>query len=256
MDENEGVAVAGNEELILQFSTRYKQVAATDLELLRTQRKQVDDYWELGKVAAKLKAALKEVVGHGNWLEWLDEHGYVERTVQRAMKVYANFKENKDGCLGLTIAQAESTSVDAAEAANSVERAKKNAALRVARKAEKFVADERAKLDAEENELAEAAAAGETQAAEMLLTESVAGGPKLKDLAANIHEGHVEGEPEDAEPDWNDLCEYACWMADTQVAAISEEESQAIENAIIAIGNPERALQVMLVKCLKLLNDV
>ena len=89
--------------LDVQLDKCYKEVEKTDYRLYRLNRKQVGDYWELGKIAHQKKRSMK----HGEWLPFLEEKGYVERTVQRAIAIYLNFPDDKKLTEGLTLAEAE-----------------------------------------------------------------------------------------------------------------------------------------------------
>jgi hypothetical protein len=99
-------ATAGN-DLTAQFAQQYKSVCKIDdaVAQFEVKKRRTPEYWALGKIAVQLKDKL----GHGKWLPFLAEHGYVERTIQRAMNIYTLFRDRKDDCAGLTLEQAEQT---------------------------------------------------------------------------------------------------------------------------------------------------
>ncbi len=94
-----------SEGLVVNFAHQYQAVSRIDQEVARYEikRRRTAEYWELGRLAAQLK----EEIGHGKWLPYLGEHGYVERTVQRATYIYLLFKDRQEECTGLTLEQAE-----------------------------------------------------------------------------------------------------------------------------------------------------
>ena len=93
------------EDLAASFARQYKIVCKIDDAVARVEikRRRTPEYWELGRIAGQLK---KEI-GHGKWLPFLREHGYAERTIQRAMHIYSLFEDRKEECEGLTVEQAE-----------------------------------------------------------------------------------------------------------------------------------------------------
>jgi hypothetical protein len=108
LDEEEVADAAqgeAGEDLATSFAQQYKRVCRIDDAVARFEikRRRTPEYWELGRIAEQLK---KEV-GHGKWLPLLREHGYVERTIQRALRVHALFRDCMEDCLELTLEQAE-----------------------------------------------------------------------------------------------------------------------------------------------------
>ena len=98
------VAKAG-EDLVVSFAHQYQAVSRIDDEVASYQirRRRAAEYWELGRLADQLK----EEVRHGKWLPFLAKHGYVARTVQRAIHIYLLFQDRQEECAGLTLEQAE-----------------------------------------------------------------------------------------------------------------------------------------------------
>jgi hypothetical protein len=238
-------------ELELEFKVRYEKVAATDLEVLRMQRMQVGDHWDLGDTARQLKASL----GHGNWLPWVRANNYSERTVQRALKIRDNFPKRED-CLSLTVAVAEMFRFGEPEldkaTQDAVEKAAVAFAKRVAKKRSKFVEEETKRLDEDEAKLAKAA--GEAEEEPQLLTEAVVGSGSLQDVYSSLHgdEEH-DGEPdpnedEEPEPLWEHLWDYIVeCLAGTPAEHLTDAESAAVGELVEKLNGPERAVQVMLV---------
>lgn len=250
---NEGVSGG----LDAKFAKAYKAIVTTDLEILRLKRKTTPEHWDLGDIAIQKKAE----VGHTNWIPWLKERAYIERTVQNSMKIRRNF-ENRDDCIGLTVEQALHPSVDvealeeeadkiAKKAEESGQKAAKNAKEKRFEAAKTYAKEQKAELDKEEKELA--AAAGEEQP-EQLLTEGTVGGPSLHAMADAL--GITGEEDEEEKLTWDDLWNYVVRITGSDAETLTDAESQAIDACIAAIGDNERALQVMLIKCRELLNDV
>jgi hypothetical protein len=101
----ETASTAENRGLADQFDERYQAVAKIDEAISRFEikRRRTAEYWTLGQIAVAVKKSLP----HGKWLLFLKEHGYVERTVQRAIRVYTLFADHEKECAELTLEQVE-----------------------------------------------------------------------------------------------------------------------------------------------------
>jgi hypothetical protein len=122
------VADAGSrDKLIDRLDQHYRAVVTNDLELFALHKRRTQANWELGEVAIALKA----LVPHGEWLSILKARGYVERTIQRAMRIYKLFKNKKEECIALTVEEAErGESAEEASESVAVQRPRSQQALR------------------------------------------------------------------------------------------------------------------------------
>ena len=269
--ENDGPQSAEDVDAIPQqmladdFHQQYLVVCECDLQALSLERRRTTEYFELGRCAARLQDQL----GYGNWGNFLQEHGYVERTISRALRIFRNLKDHPEFANGLTLAEAEEYGAKLAKAADdeakhlaeSVERSTNAARNRVSKKANA----ERAELRknalealASGNDLEQELRSilpkrhaeeldGAAPADEQLLLESDAASAKT--LKGIYEELHPEGLPQHGE-DPCENCNYLWDVLAETVAGegidITDDERTAFDGFVALVGDDDRALRVFL----------
>jgi hypothetical protein len=229
-----------------RFEERYSAVLSSDRELFAVQKRRTGDYWEFGKIATELK----EAMNHGQWGPFLSDHKYVERTVQRAMRIYKLFMDNKEGCIALTVEEADSFG-------KANEKAEENAKQTATSAAKKGHDKSREALLAEAEERSKARQAEEK---ELLATGDAKTGGKEnagdEDQGQDENHGQDEeldaDEEQDADQDQDadeEMKEETLWSLINEVVQegfeITDVEHEAFANFMAALGE-DRAVRVAL----------
>ena len=222
------------------FGQHYYVAISDDVELLSLNKRRTGDYWELGKDGTELKAQLP----HGDWLRFLESHGYVERTVQRAMRIYKLFK-NKEECISLTVEEAENFGKAAEKAEEDVAKKAGVAGKQALDKSRKDILAEAAKKikarqDAEKELLDKRGGSGSEVGEE--------DGPAAGDESNAESGGEEDAEDEDQDVDdemksdilWNLVGEVS-----TEGFSITDAEREAFALFAATVGE-ERAVLVAL----------
>jgi hypothetical protein len=272
----ETVEATPQQALADDFRQQYLVVCECDLQALSLDRRRATEYLALGRLAHALQAQL----GYGNWGQYLQTNGYVERTISRALRIFRNLKDHPDFAVGLTLAEAERYGEDLARAADdeakqiaeSVERSKRAAATRIGKKAQSARAELRKKViqalastDGLEKELksilepepasqAEKPVGAVSADGQQLLVESDATSTlTLKGIYDDMQaEGpsldqeakgwqHGEDPCQSCDYIWNVLSEVM-----TDNIAVTDDERVAFDGFVAIIGDEDRALRVML----------
>jgi len=272
----ETVEATPQQALADDFRQQYLIVCECDLQALSLERRRATEYLALGRLAH----ALQDQLGYGNWGEYLQTHGYVERTISRALRIYRNLKDHPEFAAGLTLAEAERYGEDLAKAADeeakqiaeSVERSKQAATTRIGKKAQSAKAELRKKviealastdgLEKELKSILEPKPASQAEepvgtvsadGQQLLLEGDATSTQTLKGIYDDMQaEGSLQDQEAKAWQHGEDPCENCnyLWAVLAEVVtddiAITDEERVAFDGFVALIGDEDRALRVFL----------
>lgn len=250
-------------QLKANLDQHYRAVVSTEMEWLAIQKRRTGEYYDLGEVAIELKSQLE----HGEWLPFLAERGYVERTIQRAMRIHKLFKGKRVECLDLTVEDAENFGKAAEEAEEEAARKASEAEKQALEKSRKELLEEAQKRaeerQGEEKELAATPAAMRILRLPEKTDESpldvepgkpgaaVSGpGGETGDVAdgEEVTEGDDQEDPEvKSEILWGVISEVADGLE------ITDAEQEALAAFMIAVGDEARAVRLLLYQVWKLI---
>jgi hypothetical protein len=219
------------EDLAASFDRQYQTVCKIDEAVSRFEikKRRTPEYWELGRIAAQLKQGM----GHGKWLPFLAEHGYAERTIQRATHIYVLFVDRQEECAALTLEQAEQVG-------------------KKAKKPDAEPKDQDGGTGQQGTETAPEVTSGSQEAPE---TEPPLAPPATQqreaETAAEVAGGGGEAQDEEGDEDearevksellWGILSE-----ASDPGFSISDAEREAFATFMATVGDEDRAVRVML----------